>query len=39
MVVSQEFEAIRWFPLPAEALRALREHSSSNEGPAATPTS
>jgi hypothetical protein len=25
VAVSQEFEAMRWFPLPAEALRALRE--------------
>ena len=39
MVVSQEFEAVRWFPLPGEALRALREGVSSHEGPGATPTS
>ncbi len=25
VAVSEEFEAVRWFPLPAEALRALRE--------------
>ena len=39
MVVSQEFEAVRWFPLPGEALNALREHVSSHDGPEATPTS
>jgi selenocysteine lyase/cysteine desulfurase/CRP-like cAMP-binding protein len=38
MVVSQEFEAVRWFPLPGEALRALREQMSAHEGPEATPT-
>jgi len=29
VAVSQEFEAIRWFPLPGEALRTLRESASS----------
>ena len=31
LVVSQEFEAIRWFPLPGEALAALHEGASSLE--------
>jgi selenocysteine lyase/cysteine desulfurase/CRP-like cAMP-binding protein len=29
VAVSEEFEAVRWFPLPSEALRALRERTAS----------
>jgi selenocysteine lyase/cysteine desulfurase/CRP-like cAMP-binding protein len=29
VAVSEEFEAVRWFPLPSEALRALRERAAS----------
>ena len=39
VAVSEAFEAVRWFPLPGEALRALRERVPSHERPAATPTS
>jgi selenocysteine lyase/cysteine desulfurase len=28
VAVSDDFEAVRWFPLPSERLRALREHSA-----------
>ena len=30
IAVSEEFEAVRWFPLPSEALRALRELAASD---------